>query len=449
MYHSTIASSSHHALHNPWGPPHSNLSFPTSDLRSSPPPSQPNLAGHSRIPPHSAPSSCHPISSKYSTSVPAWKEIQTGVWSDGTDRVLSAAYPPVQEFLATARRRMSLPVSPSELIFAIAALEVFYSRNDPVHWMFWSDDKKHDTAGVVNRIALRSPQLIRSKVAWNGISEYLFILSGLHGPSSLPIDKEWYHTLNPSKAPLPPMNLRKRKIQRLEQTESLETPEEEEGSEAEEPRPKRSKTRPTRAVKPKAPVIPDAKLDSNDLAPAFTAILLPEEKDTLSKSVAALQGNVPSMANPLQAKPSRQKPASRQSSSTPDPSALPRAASHSPASDLLTPAPTSLHAAISHTRNRSTSQASSQTLVSASERRSLSVLSNTTAVEPHTVEGATAKVIKADQPASDSEEADGKDDEEESTGMVTRGRANKARGAVARGKASRPTKPRAKRRVAK
>lgn len=81
-----------------------------------------------------------------------WREIEAGVWSDGTERVLSAGYPAVQEFLATARRTLRLPLPPSEAVFVIAALEVFYAWNDPVHWMFWSDEKKNSTAAVVNRI---------------------------------------------------------------------------------------------------------------------------------------------------------------------------------------------------------------------------------------------------------------------------------------------------------
>jgi len=85
-----------------------------------------------------------------------------------------------------------------------------------------------------------------------------------------------------------------------------------------------------------------------------------------------------------------------------------------PPSVLLTPA------AGSHCRNRSISQASSQTVVSAArDRRSVSVLSAITAVEALTPLG--EEMMRVDQIASDTEES------KEELGMVTRGRANKSR----------------------
>ncbi|KAG5648547.1 hypothetical protein DXG03_003158 [Asterophora parasitica] len=315
MYHS-IVHSSHPTIHNRC---HPSLSFPTSDLRSAPL-SQSNGPFQTRTSPQffTAPPTTHPAPSKYSTTLPVWNQIEAGVFSDGTNRVLSAAYPPVQHFLRTARATLALPASPSDLIFTIAALEVFYSRHDPVHWMFWSDDKKIHTANIVNRVALRQPQVIRSKVAWNGIPEYLFILAGLHGSLGLPTDKDWWPILCPSKVPPPPMNLRKRKAQQMGQNGSLETPE-------------------------------------DDVC-----------------------------ATP--------------SSTTPQPS--------------------------------------------------IRLLSNLTAVDSQAEEGKTGVKMKADHAMSDPEDADGKDDEEESTGVVTRGRANKARTVVPQSKPTRSTKPRAKRRAA-
>ena len=78
---------------------------------------------------------------------------------------------------------------------------------------------------------------------------------------------------------------------------------------------------------------------------------------------------------------------------------------------LLTPA------AESHCRNRSISQASSQTVVSARDRRSVSVLSAITAVEILTPLG--EEMMGVDQIPSDTESKE--------EGMVTRGRANKNR----------------------
>jgi hypothetical protein len=67
--------------------------------------------------------------------------------------VLSAACPDVQTFLTSAREEMNLPIAPSEIVFALAALEVFYRVDDPVHWMFWNEKRKDETAEVVNRIS--------------------------------------------------------------------------------------------------------------------------------------------------------------------------------------------------------------------------------------------------------------------------------------------------------
>lgn len=92
----------------------------------------------------------------YPTTVPQWVQIEPGVWSDGSASVLSATYPQVKGFLTRAREEMKLPPSPSEVIFVLAALEVFYRPGDPVHWMFWGDQHKNQTAEVVTRISRTS-----------------------------------------------------------------------------------------------------------------------------------------------------------------------------------------------------------------------------------------------------------------------------------------------------
>lgn len=90
---------------------------------------------------------------QYSTQVPLMVEISPGLLSDGKLHVLSASHPDVKAFIAEARRTLKLPLPPSEAIFVLAALEVFYKPGDPVHWLFWSDDKKNITAEVVTRIS--------------------------------------------------------------------------------------------------------------------------------------------------------------------------------------------------------------------------------------------------------------------------------------------------------
>ncbi|KAG6813560.1 hypothetical protein H0H92_009952 [Tricholoma furcatifolium] len=417
MYHpQPIPSSSHTTTSDSdSGTPRYFFAFPTSNIRSSPLARPRKTASPLTRSPQSTTStttahSDHLYTSKY--EIPTRREIEPGVWSDGKDLVFSAAHPAVQEFLASARRTLSLPVPPSELIFALAALEVFYSWRDPVHWMFWSDEKKAATAAVVNRIALRTPQVIRSKVAWNGEAEYLFILSGLHGASSLPVDQEWFHILNPAKAASAPMNLRKRKIQ---QTDHIDQGEDE-ASEIEDPRPKRAKTRSARVVKPPNTVTPEnakphtPKSASSEASSSSYRISLPSQND-----------DDPSLL--VKSKTSRHK-----TSPTPDPLSVPRADSASPGAAETPDIP-------SYTRNRSGSQTSSQTTLVAVGRRSVSVLSNSTAVETPTSDKEVAKDVH--------------ESEEEKEGMVTRGRANRVRATFVQGKGeSRPTKPRARRRVA-
>lgn len=95
-------------------------------------------------------------------SVPQRVEIAQGVWSDGTQRtVLSTNYPPVQEYLLLARtaiadQRPALPALPasrvSERVFALAALSVFFSPKQPVHWLFWNAAQQKKTAEIVSRV---------------------------------------------------------------------------------------------------------------------------------------------------------------------------------------------------------------------------------------------------------------------------------------------------------
>lgn len=139
-----------------WAASVDTCSFPTSDLRSAdrrrtttppiiPPPRTATL--------YNANVSENLSPSKYSNLVPRRIQITPGVWSDGCNLVLSAACPDVQAFLTCARGEMNLPIAPSEAVFALAALEVFYRTDDPVHWMFWSERRKDETAEVVNRIS--------------------------------------------------------------------------------------------------------------------------------------------------------------------------------------------------------------------------------------------------------------------------------------------------------
>jgi len=158
VHNDTLASSSRHVIDDYWSVSLGTCSFPTSDLRSvdrwcttTPP--------ISLIPPprnFTLSDGFAPLNrsvSRYSNIVPRRTQIRLGVWSDGCNQVISAACPDVQAFLTCAREDMTLPVAPSERVFALAALEVFYRVDDPVHWMFWNEKKKDETAEVVNRIS--------------------------------------------------------------------------------------------------------------------------------------------------------------------------------------------------------------------------------------------------------------------------------------------------------
>jgi hypothetical protein len=152
VYNDSLASSSRHMIDDFWESSTRTHSFPTSDLRSAHRSctTTPLISRNFTLSDRDA-EDPHPL--KYSNVVPRRTQIAPGVWSDGRNLVLSAACPDVQAFLTCAREELNLPVAPSERVFALAALEVFYRTDDPVHWMFWSERRKDETAEIVNRIS--------------------------------------------------------------------------------------------------------------------------------------------------------------------------------------------------------------------------------------------------------------------------------------------------------
>ena len=202
--------------------------------------------------------------------------------------------------------------------------------------------------------------------------------------------------LNPSKVPSPPrvINLRKRRVQQMEQTDPSETFQVEEV----EPRPKRVKSisNPKRQPSPSVGSVDADQGEVCDESSVETAITSVQDAQVPSDNDTA-PDTPPIIA---------QKKTRRDSQSLEE-------ADPNPMSVLLTPA------AGSHCRNRSISQASSQTVVSARDRRSVSVLSAITAIEILTPIG--EEMVRVDQITSDTE------DSKEELGMVTRGRANKNR----------------------
>lgn len=144
----SITSAAHPSRHAFWDP---HLQYPTSDLRTL---DRPSTRSASPPPRHrTQPTGVTAASPNYSSFLPKRKQIEPGVWSDGSNRILSAACPTVQNFLKSVRRNMCLPPAPSEAVFALAALDVFYQIDDPAHWIFWNDERKHQTAAAVSRIS--------------------------------------------------------------------------------------------------------------------------------------------------------------------------------------------------------------------------------------------------------------------------------------------------------
>lgn len=154
MYADCVASTSRLDFEGFEDPPPPRLVFPDSDCR--------NESRAQDTHPRRASTSLHlqapsklsaTATTSYSTALPIRTQISPGVFCEGTHLLFSAAHPQVQNLLKTARSTLALPSSPSDVIFTLAALEVFYKPADPAHWLFWSDDRKSATADVVTRIS--------------------------------------------------------------------------------------------------------------------------------------------------------------------------------------------------------------------------------------------------------------------------------------------------------
>ncbi|TFK26475.1 hypothetical protein FA15DRAFT_654311 [Coprinopsis marcescibilis] len=202
-----------------WDDSTRRLTFPLSDGRSeqifSDPHSRP--AEHSVHPPKASRHQHRSLSALPAlTEIPVRFQVSPGVWTDGESQVYSSDLPEVQDLLSVARKTLVLPAASSDLVFTLAALEVFYKPGDPAHWLFWSDEKKNETADVVTQISLHRPPLIKSSVAWNGKPEYLSILANQHGGTWRQFFEleAWYTILVPPKPSTPPraLSLRKRKV---------------------------------------------------------------------------------------------------------------------------------------------------------------------------------------------------------------------------------------------
>ncbi|KAF8967884.1 hypothetical protein BDZ97DRAFT_1801745 [Flammula alnicola] len=163
-------------------------SYQTSDARSEPlPPPRPT---HQIVPP-SPPTARPPPPTKPPPPV----EINKGVWFEDDDIRYSSDWPPVQQYLANVREQKTMLPPPSDLVFALAAIEVVQCASDIAHWIFWSQSKYLTTGGLVESIALQKPRLIKNRVPWNGAREYkLLVNAWQYKFYCVQVKRQWYST---------------------------------------------------------------------------------------------------------------------------------------------------------------------------------------------------------------------------------------------------------------
>lgn len=273
--------------------------------------------------------------------------------------------------------------------------------------------------------SVHQPPLIRTPVAWNGTSEYLYILANHHGSGHRQVyeSQPWFHKLVPQKASAAPkvLNLRKRKPNPGAFREPSKSPGPDDEDAIEEPPRKKLKSKP--ATSPEPPVNPgkassdDAESSSTNKTQKPTSAPSPmgnSHENTSQQPEPADQDNIPTDESTQ----TRMSTRNRRGGPSQTPSTSSRASSMSPMEN-----PTTVSS--SHSRNRSISYASSQTAVaSSSSQRSASVLSASTAVDGHGP--AKSKQLTLDN-GDHQDPKDVSDTQSDEEGMVTRGRASRAR----------------------
>ncbi|RXW21646.1 hypothetical protein EST38_g4211 [Candolleomyces aberdarensis] len=442
MYADGVASSSRLPLQENWDPPSSLWTFPVSDCRYEPSlpdalTSSTSEALHQSTAKSSAHASTSTTPPSHPINLPIRSQLSPGVWTDGGRKIYSSALPEVQQLLETARSTLTLPDISSDLIFTLAALDVFYKPGDPVHWLFWSDEKKESTANVVTRISF----------AWNGTPEYLSILAIHHGSTwrQLYESKPWFTTVAPPK-PSPQarqLNLRKRKVapgafRDLSKSPGLEDEGDEpvraaspELGEDTGPPTKPSDKRKTRAARKTKPLPPPSPLSSATNSPEPAVLTLSPEQDP-----AGLSADVD---------PPTVETATRSKRKISAPSRYPQSVSYlqqvPPALEgslLLGPGQPVEPIISGHTRTRSTStDSSAKTAVASDVSRSASVASGTTAVDARGDASPSKKRKSLDDDADELEDVhlqnldladpdeEGGDDDEDS--VTTHGRGKRTR----------------------
>ena len=173
-------------------PSYSRWSYATSDARS-----EPSIA-HIAIPQTRTrwvpqPIFCPPPI----VAPPSPVQTSPGVWEDEDGIYYAPNWSPVQEYLDLIRKERRMLVPPSEIVFVLAALDVVYSPWDVAHWIFWPSTTYYTTADRVTAVAcmfffclflprrfdsdvpVHQPRLIITKVPWIGSREHRWIVNAI------------------------------------------------------------------------------------------------------------------------------------------------------------------------------------------------------------------------------------------------------------------------------
>ncbi|KAL0956465.1 hypothetical protein HGRIS_002611 [Hohenbuehelia grisea] len=370
----------------------SQLYYAESSVRNEPPHATTAPTSHPP-PPHRALQTRHhePLyftQTPYPTQPPRLREIHKGVCHYGQHVVYTPDHPRVQAIIKEANATWCLPQNVPEHFMALAALQVFYFPNSPVHWLFWSDERKKDTARLVNGIALKQPPVIHcSQTSWNG-SEYLHLLYGVHSASHQLEDQEWFTVLVPKKEKelTRAQTLRTRKRALLADVSETSGGAQEQVADdaALEPPRKRSRTKRTENDR-KAPSPPvestPVKSSSPPVCDAGGPVAFPTLPSTSQianpPSTCSILSSLPETSENLTSSNVR-----RTSSRRRQPKMIFDAAPESSTSSVSSRAPSVIPTppAPHHSRTRSTSQSSAETLVASRRSRSMSRSSADTVV---------------------------------------------------------------------
>ena len=315
-------------------------------------------------------------------------------------------------------------------------------------------------SSLIGTRLVHQPALIRSDVAWNGTPEYLSILANHHGSTWRQFfeNKDWYPILVPPKSGVPKvLNLRKRKVAPGAMREPSKSPSPDEEQE-EEPIPKRSRNLSARITEKRAINNDNTSHIDMPLSPPILNDVMPLDEITPSDTPHSIAKSLPQ--DPFEEKePSRSNgrqqrrrkrtttkvtneqgsdanESTRSSSNGPVDSALAALPddTNSPQSSIDCGPTDSASSTNSHARNRSTSHASAGTLVGSSHgRRSSSILSTCTAVDGGAATRDKKKGLKEkateqcdsyeSENRSEADATTNEVDDDESVGVVTRGRA--------------------------